>query len=121
MKINGRDVNGRKVSSNMIRSSNSSINSLKNTSSHGVKNGNSVFRTFDNVVNSNNISNSNNITQMNNLNRNIIRDFSHSKGKQNAQFEQAFSKIILIMIFGPMILNLIVSIVSTIFYSLKSL
>lgn len=120
MKINGRDVNGRKVSSNMIRSSNSSINSLKNTSSHGVKNGNSVFRTFDNVVNSNNISNNNNITQMNNLNRNIIRDSSRSKGQQNVKFEQTFSKIILILVFGPMILNLVISIISALFFGIAN-
>lgn len=106
MKINGRDVNGRKHSFNSsINSSiNPSINSLKSTSSRKARN-----------------SSIDSIFQANNLNRDIIRDFSHSKGKQNAQFEQAFSKIILIMIFGPMLLNLIVSIISTIFYSLKSL
>lgn len=106
MKINGRDVDGRKHSSNSsINSSiNPSINSLKSTSSRKARN-----YSIDSIF------------QVSNLNRDVTRDFSSSKGKQNTQFEQTFSKIILIMIFGPMILNLIVSIISTIFYSLKSL
>lgn len=102
MKINGRDVNGRKYS--FDSSINSSINSLNSISSRKAKN-----------------SSIDSIFQVSNLNRDVTRDISHSKGKQNAQFEQTFSKIILIMIFGPMILNLIVSIISTIFYSLKQL
>lgn len=91
MKINGRDVNGRKCSSN------SSINSF-----------------------SKNISNSDKITQRNNLNRDIIRNFSHSKGQQNVKFEQRFSKIILILVFGPMILNLIISIISALFFGIAN-
>mgnify|MGYP004514790623 CR=1 FL=1 len=91
MKINGREVHGRKCSSN------SSINSF-----------------------SKNISNSNKITQMNNLNRDIVRDFSRSKGQQNAKFEQTFSKIILILVFGPMILNLVISIISALFFGIAN-
>ena len=96
MKINGRDVNGRKCSSN------SSINSFSNNSF------------------SKNISNSDKITQRNNLNRDIIRNFSHSKGQQNVKFEQRFSKIILILVFGPMILNLIISIISALFFGIAN-
>lgn len=114
MKINGRDVEGKK------HSSNSSIK-LNSTSSRKARNNNSVFRTFDSAVSSKNISSIDSIFQANNLNRDVTRDFSSSKGRQNSQFEQTFSKIILILIFGPMILNLIVSIISTIFYSLKQL
>lgn len=114
MKINGRDVDGRK------HSSNSSIK-LNSISSRKARNNNSVFHAFDSAMNSKNISSIDSIFQVSNLNRDVTRDFSSSKGKQNTQFEQTFSKIILIMIFGPMILNLIVSIISTIFYSLKSL
>lgn len=101
MKINGRDVNGRKYSFNS--SINSSINSLKSTSSRKARN-----------------SSIDSIFQANNLNRDIIRDFSYSKGKQNAQFEQTFSKIILILIFGPMILNLVISIISALFLGIEN-
>lgn len=111
MKINGRDVDGRKYSSN------SSIK-LNSISSRKARNNNSVFHAFDSAVNSKNISSIDNISSLNNLNRNITRDFSSSKGRQNTQFEQTLSKIILIIIFGPMILNLIVSIISTIFYKI---
>lgn len=111
MKINGRDVDGRK------HSSNSSIK-LNSISSRKARNNNSVFHAFDSAVNSKNISSIDNISSLNNLNRNITRDFSSSKGRQNTQFEQTLSKIILIIIFGPMILNLIVSIISTIFYKI---
>lgn len=97
MKINGRDVNGRKINSNMIHSSNSFINSF-----------------------SKNISSNDKITQMNNLNRDIIRDFSHSKRQQNVKSEQTFSKIILILVFGPMILNLIISIISALFFGIAN-
>lgn len=96
MKINGRDVDGRKVKSSTIHSSNSSIHNLKD------------------------ISSSDKITQMNNLNRDIIRDFSHSKGQQNVKFEQTFSKIILILVFGPIILNLIISIISALFFGIAN-
>lgn len=91
MKINGRDVNGRKCSFN------SPINSF-----------------------SKNISSSDKLTQINNLNRDIIRDFSHSKRQQNVKFEQTFSKIILILVFGPMILNLIISIISDLFFGIAN-
>lgn len=96
MKINGREVNGRK------RSSNSSMNSFSNNSF------------------SKNILSTNNITQMNNLNRDVIREFSRSRVRQNAKFEQTVSKIILVLIFGPMILNLVISIISTLFLGIKN-
>lgn len=92
MKINGREVNGRK------RSSNSSMNSFSNNSF------------------SKNISSTNNITQMNNLNRDIIREFSRSRAK----FEKTVSKIIFVLIFGPMILNLVISIISALFLGIKN-
>lgn len=94
MKINGREVNGRK------RSSNSSMNSFSNNSF------------------SKNISSTNNITQMNNLNRDIIREFSRSRVRQN--FEKTVSKIIFVLIFGPMILNLVISIISALFLGIKN-
>ena len=96
MKINGREVNGRKCSSN------SSMNSFSNNSF------------------SKNISSTNNITQMNNLNRDVIREFSRSRVRQNAKFELAVSKIILVLIFGPMILNLVISIISALFLGIKN-
>ena len=112
MKINGRDVNGRKYSFNS--SINSSINSLKSTSSRKARN------KFDSAMNSKNISSIDSIFQVSNLNRDVTRDFSSSKGKQNAQFEQTFSKIILILIFGPMILNLVISIISALFLGIEN-
>lgn len=96
MKINGREVNGRK------RSSNLSMNSFSNNSF------------------SKNISSTNNITQMNNLNRDIIREFSRSRVRQNAKFEKTVSKIIFVLIFGPMILNLVISIISALFFGIKN-
>lgn len=96
MKINGREVNGRK------RSSNSSMNSFLNNSF------------------SKNISSTNNITQMNNPNRDIIREFSRSRVRQNAKFEKTVSKIIFVLIFGPMILNLVISIISALFFGIKN-
>lgn len=105
MKINGHEVNGKKYSSR------SSMNSLKSTP-------------FHNSANSKNISSSDDvshISQMDNLSKDIIRNFSRSKGHKNAQSEQLISKIILIIIFGPMIINLIVSIISAIFRSLTTL
>lgn len=95
MKINGREVNGRK------RSSNSSMNSFLNNSF------------------SKNVSSTNNITQMNNL-RDIIREFSRSRVRQNAKFEKTVSKIIFVLIFGPMILNLVISIISALFLGIKN-
>lgn len=121
MKINGREVHGSKHSS---YSSIDSLNkSLKSTSSHKVRKNNPISHTFDDLANSKNVSSSDDvshISQINNL-RDIVRDFSSSKWRKDAQFEQTFSKIILIIIFGPMILNLIVSIISAIFYSLTAL
>lgn len=119
MKINGREVHGSKHSS--YSSIDSLNNSLKSTSSHKVRKNSPISHTFDDLANSKNISSSDNISQINNLSRDIVKDFSRSNGRQNAQFEQTFSKIILIIIFGPMILNLIVSIISAIFYSLNAL
>lgn len=107
MKINGCDVDGSKCSSN-------SPIKLNSISSRKARNN------FDSAVNFKNISSIDSIFQVSNLNRDVTRDFSSSKGKQNTQFGQTFSKIILILIFGPMILNLVISIISALFLGIEN-